>query len=265
MLLNPVSLILNSVGHCSGDEDQAQERINKLFKILKEDTITATLHDVGFKVISCIIQRDEGRAPIRHSFLWSAEENYYKEVPLLRHLEPSLSISLELVCTCDNTQQHPFLHLLCLISYANTVVVYSTQVKLKDYKNIQYTPSRDRQWHLYTVADSKAPIQRMFLRSLVRQSNLSFGSSLGQALNTEIIQAQPSLSFTSISILSSIMAALEELELHSHSAAIRSDHSHMYLCISREQQLSDLVPYSRYIYIYIYTLAVLISFSAFIS
>ncbi|KAH7656259.1 acetyl-CoA carboxylase / biotin carboxylase protein [Dioscorea alata] len=198
----------------SGDEDQAQERINKLFKILKEDTITATLHDVGFKVISCIIQRDEGRAPIRHSFLWSAEENYYKEVPLLRHLEPSLSTSLELV-------------------------------KLKDYKNIQYTPSRDRQWHLYTVADSKAPIQRMFLRSLVRQSNLSFGSSLGQALNTEIIQAQPSLSFTSMSILSSIMAALEELELHSHSAAIRSDHSHMYLCISREQQLSDLVPYTR--------------------
>ncbi|KAJ0987373.1 hypothetical protein J5N97_005729 [Dioscorea zingiberensis] len=197
----------------SGDEDQAQERINKLFKILKEDTMTSTLHDARVRVISCIIQRDEGRAPMRHSFHWSAEKSYYEEVPLLRQLEPSLATFLELV-------------------------------KLKDYKNIQYTPSRDRQWHLYTVVDSKAPIRRMFLRTLVRQSSTTFGSSLGEALNMEIIHAQPSLSYTSMSILKSIVAALEELELHSHNATIRSDHSHMYLCISREQQLLDLLPYS---------------------
>lgn len=83
---------------CSGDEDQAQERINKLAKILKEQEVGSGLHSAGVGVISCIIQRDEGRAPMRHSFHWSPEKFYYEEEPLLRHLEPPLSIYLELVC-----------------------------------------------------------------------------------------------------------------------------------------------------------------------
>lgn len=81
----------------SGDEDQAQERINKLAKILKEQEIGSSLRSAGVAVISCIIQRDEGRAPMRHSFHWSAEKLHYEEEPLLRHLEPPLSIYLELV------------------------------------------------------------------------------------------------------------------------------------------------------------------------
>lgn len=82
----------------SGDEDQAQERVNKLAKILKEKEVSSSLRNAGVGVVSCIIQRDEGRGPMRHSFHWSAEKLYYEEEPLLRHLEPPLSIYLELVC-----------------------------------------------------------------------------------------------------------------------------------------------------------------------
>lgn len=82
---------------CSGDEDQAQERIHKLAKILKEKEVGSSLRTAGVGVISCIIQRDEGRTPMRHSFHWSTEKLHYEEEPLLRHLEPPLSIYLELV------------------------------------------------------------------------------------------------------------------------------------------------------------------------
>lgn len=82
----------------SGDEDQAQERINKLVKILKDKEVSSSLRNAGVGVVSCIIQRDEGRGPMRHSFHWSTEKLYYEEQPLLRHLEPPLSIYLELVC-----------------------------------------------------------------------------------------------------------------------------------------------------------------------
>lgn len=84
---------------CSGDEDQAQERIKKLAKILKDLEVSSSLRNAGIGVISCIIQRDEGRAPMRHSFHWAAEKLYFEEEPLLRHLEPPLSIYLELVCS----------------------------------------------------------------------------------------------------------------------------------------------------------------------
>lgn len=83
---------------CSGDEDQAQERINKLAKKLREEDVSFCLRSAGVGVISCIIQRDEGRGPMRHSFHWSAEKQYYEEEPLLRNLEPPLSTYLELVC-----------------------------------------------------------------------------------------------------------------------------------------------------------------------
>lgn len=90
-------MILNVI--CSGDEDQAQERIDKLAKTLKEKNLSSYLCDAGVKIISCIIQRDEGRSPMRHSFSWSTEKLYYEEQPILRHLEPPLSTFLELVCT----------------------------------------------------------------------------------------------------------------------------------------------------------------------
>ncbi|KAK1314685.1 Acetyl-CoA carboxylase 1 [Acorus calamus] len=205
---NPMSMLQDS-----GDEDQAQERINKLAKILKQLNISSTLREAGVGVVSCIIQRDEGRTPMRHSFDWSSEKLHYEEEPLLRHLEPPLSTFLELD-------------------------------KLKGYQNIQYMPSRDRQWHLYTVQD-KPPIQRMFLRTLVRQSITTDGFFVNQGQGVELAQARPELCFTSLSILRSLTGALEELELNAHNANIKSDHAHMYLCILREQQIYDLVPYSR--------------------
>ncbi|XVF64733.1 hypothetical protein PTKIN_Ptkin09bG0191000 [Pterospermum kingtungense] len=198
----------------SGDEDQAQERINKLAKILKDKEVGSSLHSAGVGVISCIIQRDEGRTPMRHSFHWSTEKLYYEEEPLLRHLEPPLSIYLELD-------------------------------KLKGYQNIQYTPSRDRQWHLYTVVDKPLPIQRMFLRTLVRQPTTDDGLTAYRGLDVDMIRNQLSMSFSSRSILRSLLAAMEELELNVHNATLKSDHAHMYLCILREQQINDLVPYPK--------------------
>ncbi|KAJ6919903.1 acetyl-CoA carboxylase 1-like [Populus alba x Populus x berolinensis] len=206
---NPMSLLQDS-----GDEDQAQERIKKLAKILKEQEVSSSLHSAGVRVISCIIQRDEGRAPMRHSFHWSAEKLYYAEEPLLRHLEPPLSIYLELD-------------------------------KLKGYEDIHYTLSRDRQWHLYTVVDKPGPIRRMFLRTLVRQPTMNEGFTAYQGLGIERTGTQWTVSFTSRSILRSLVNALEELELNAHNATVKPDHAHMYLCILREQQIDDLVPYPK--------------------
>ncbi|KAK1267607.1 Acetyl-CoA carboxylase 1 [Acorus gramineus] len=172
---NPMSMLQDS-----GDEDQAQERINKLAKILKQLNISSTLREAGVGVVSCIIQRDEGRTPMRHSFDWSSEKLHYEEEPLLRHLEPPLSTFLELD-------------------------------KLKGYQNIQYTPSRDRQWHLYTVQD-KPPIQRMFLRTLVRQSITTDGFFVGQGQGMELAQARPELCFTSLSILRNVEVTVCEEE-----------------------------------------------------
>uniref|UniRef100_A0A0D6R0K3 Uncharacterized protein n=1 Tax=Araucaria cunninghamii TaxID=56994 RepID=A0A0D6R0K3_ARACU len=180
----------------SGDEDQAQERINKLAKALKEETLGTSLRVAGVGVISCIIQRDEGRAPMRHCFLWSSENQCYQEEPLLRHVEPPLSNFLELD-------------------------------KLKGYQEKHYATSRDRQWHMYTVVDKPA-IRRMFLRTLVRQP--------------KFIDSAPTISITANSIVKSLLGALEELELHAHNAYVKSDHVHMFLCILRAQELSDLTP-----------------------
>ncbi|XP_030541394.1 acetyl-CoA carboxylase 1-like isoform X2 [Rhodamnia argentea] len=198
----------------SGDEDQAQERINKLAKILKEQELSSSLRTSGVGVISCIIQRDEGRAPMRHSFHWSAEKCHYEEEPLLRHLEPPLSIYLELD-------------------------------KLKGYENIKYTPSRDRQWHLYTVKDKPLPIQRMFLRTLVRQPTTTGGFASYQGLDMGSSVSQLAASYTLRSILRSLVVAMEELELNAHNATGKYDHAHMYLYVIQEQQVNDLVPYAK--------------------
>ncbi|XP_015697314.2 acetyl-CoA carboxylase 1 [Oryza brachyantha] len=203
----------------SGDEDQAQERINKLSKILKDSTVTSHLNGAGVRVVSCIIQRDEGRPPMRHSFQWSVNKIYYEEDPMLRHVEPPLSTFLEL-----------------------------NKVNLEGYSEVKYTPSRDRQWHIYTLVknkkDQRSNDQRLFLRTIVRQPGVTNGFLSG-SVDNEVGRAQASSSYTSNSILRSLMAALEEIELHAHNETVRSSYSHMYLCLLRVQQLFDLIPFSR--------------------
>ena len=90
----------------------------------------------------------------------------------------------------------------------------------------------------------------MFLRTVVRQPSVTNGFLCG-SIDNEVGRAQASSSFTSKSILRSLMAALEEIELHAHNEALRSGHSHMYLCMLREQQLFDLIPFSRSVKIYL--------------
>lgn len=232
---------------CSGDEDQAQERINKLSKILKDNTITSQLNGAGVKVVSCIIQRDEGRPPMRHSFHWSVDKLYYEEDPMLRHVEPPLSTFLELVCSYI----HP-LHIHLILSSTITVSLndfleIQDKVNLEGYTEVKYTPSRDRQWHIYTLIknkkDQRLNDQRMFLRTIVRQQSATNGFLSGN-IDNEVGRTQAS-SFTSHSILRSLMGALEEIELHAHSETVRSGYSHMYLCLLREQQLHELIPFSR--------------------
>lgn len=119
------------------------------------------------------------------------------------------------------------------------------QDKLKGYESMKYTPSRDRQWHLYTVVEKPVPVQRMYLRTLVRQPTSNEGLAVFQGLDKGISQTLWTLSFTARSILRSLMSAMEELELHGHNATVKSDHAHMYLYILQEQQIDDLLPYNK--------------------
>ncbi|XP_052155792.1 acetyl-CoA carboxylase 2 [Oryza glaberrima] len=192
----------------SGDD---ADRIAKLPLILK-DNVT-DLHASGVKTISFIVQRDEARMTMRRTFLWSDEKLSYEEEPILRHVEPPLSALLEL-----------------------------DKLKVKGYNEMKYTPSRDRQWHIYTLRNTENPkmLHRVFFRTLVRQPSVSNKFSLGQIGDMEVGSAEEPLSFISTSILRSLMTAIEELELH----AIRTGHSHMYLHVLKEQKLLDLVPVS---------------------
>lgn len=61
----------------------------------------------------------------------------------------------------------------------------------------------------------------------------------------EAASKQWALSFTSRSILRSLLTAMEELELNAHNASVKSDYTHMYLYILREQQIDDLLPYPK--------------------
>lgn len=197
----------------SGDNDQAQVRIDKLSATLEQNTVTADLRAAGVKVISCIVQRDGALMPMRHTFLLSDEKLCYEEEPVLRHVEPPLSSLLEL-----------------------------GKLKVKGYNEVKYTPSRDRQWNIYTLRNTENPkmLHRVFFRTLVRQPSASNKFTSGHISDVEVGGAEESLSFTSSSILRSLMTAIEELELH----AIRTGHSHMFLCILKEQKLLDLVPVS---------------------
>uniref|UniRef100_A0A0D9WEQ7 Uncharacterized protein n=1 Tax=Leersia perrieri TaxID=77586 RepID=A0A0D9WEQ7_9ORYZ len=191
----------------SGDDDH---KVAKLPLILK-DNVT-DLHASGVKAVSCIVQRDEARMTMRHTFLWSDEKLSYEEEPILRHVEPPLSALLEL-----------------------------DKLKVKGYNELKYTPSRDRQWHIYTLRNTENPkmLHRVFFRTLVRQPSASNKFLSGQIGDIEVGSDEP-LSFTSTSILRSLITAIEELELH----AIRTGHSHMYLHVLKEQKLLDLVPVS---------------------
>lgn len=86
-----------SIMRCSGDEDQAQERVDKIAKSLKSESLGSMLTAAGVGIVSCIIQRDEGRSPTRHCFHWAPDQRFYEEEPLSRHVEPPLSNLLELV------------------------------------------------------------------------------------------------------------------------------------------------------------------------
>ena len=85
----------------------------------------------------------------------------------------------------------------------------------------------------------------MFLRTLVRQPTSNDGFAGFQRLDMEAANKQWTLSFTSRSILRSLLTAMEELELNAHNASVKSDHTHMYLYILREQQIDDLLPYPK--------------------
>ena len=71
------------------------------------------------------------------------------------------------------------------------------------------------------------------------------GLTAYRGLDVDMMRSQWAISFTSRSILRSLMAAMEELELNVHNATLKSDHAHMYLCILQEQQINDLVPYPK--------------------
>ncbi len=222
----------------SGDD---ADRIAKLPLILK-DNVT-DLHASGVKTISFIVQRDEARMTMRRTFLWSDEKLSYEEEPILRHVEPPLSALLELVR--DIIKMIMFWYgidyLLCSL-YLFSLLWIQDKLKVKGYNEMKYTPSRDRQWHIYTLRNTENPkmLHRVFFRTLVRQPSVSNKFSSGQIGDMEVGSAEEPLSFTSTSILRSLMTAIEELELH----AIRTGHSHMYLHVLKEQKLLDLVPVS---------------------
>lgn len=98
---------------------------------------------------------------------------------------------------------------------------------------MQYAPSRDRQWYMYSATDSKSNVRRMFLRALVRQP-ISWEDSKGGGLLSESSQGITSMEQ---SITNTLQGALDELELAAHDMNGKADHIHMYLCILRAQEL----------------------------
>ena len=93
--------------------------------------------------------------------------------------------------------------------------------------------------------DKPVPVQRMDLRTLVRQPTSNDSLTVYQGLDKERSQSLWAISFTSRSILRSLVSAMEELELHVHNTTVKSDHAHMYLYILQEQQIDDLLPYNK--------------------
>ncbi|KAL6839698.1 hypothetical protein ACP4OV_030386 [Aristida adscensionis] len=205
--------LLGSENVNENSDDKVQGRMHRLSEILKDNNLASDLHAAGLNVISCIVQRENARTPMRHTFLWSDEMCYYEEEQILQHVEPPHSSLLEL-----------------------------DKLKVKGYNEMKYTPSRDRQWHIYTLRNTENPkmLHRVFFRTIVRQPSSGNKFTSAQIDDIGLKGSEESLSFTSNSILRSLMTAIEELELH----AIRTGHSHMYMCILKEQKLLDLIPVS---------------------
>ncbi|XP_062184107.1 acetyl-CoA carboxylase 2-like isoform X3 [Phragmites australis] len=203
----------NEMNLCENSDEQAQGRMDKLSMMLKYSSVTSDLCAAGLNVISCIVQRDDECTPMRHTFLWSDEKLCYEEEQILRHVEPPLSALLEL-----------------------------DKLKVKGYNEMKYTPSRGRQWHIYTLRNTENPkmLHRVLFRTIVRQPDAGNRFTSAQIGDIDVKCSEESLSFTSNNILRSLVTAIEELELH----AIRTGHSHMYLSILKEQKLLDLVPVS---------------------
>ena len=93
---------------------------------------------------------------------------------------------------------------------------------------------------MYTVVDKPA-IRRMFLRTLVRQPKFIDNAAKLQMLNEDVKEAS-TMSLIANRVVKSLLGALEELELYAHNANAKSDHVHIFLCILRPQESSDLIP-----------------------
>jgi acetyl-CoA carboxylase/biotin carboxylase 1 len=100
---------------------------------------------------------------------------------------------------------------------------------------MQYAPSRDRQWYMYSATDAKSNIRRMFLRALVRQPVSWEDSKVGGLLS----ESSQGMTLVEQSITNTLQGALDELELAAHDMNGKADHIHMYLCILRAQELES--------------------------
>lgn len=112
-------------------------------------------------------------------------------------------------------------------------------MKLKGFTEMQYAPSRNRQWYMYNATDGKTRTRRMFLRALIRQPKPSDENGAHPTDSRDITLVKNS-------ITQSLQGALDELELTVHDINGKADHVHMYLCILRAQKLDDLTQTSRY-------------------
>ncbi|MEW5311712.1 MAG: hypothetical protein WDW38_003401 [Sanguina aurantia] len=79
--------------------------------------------------------------PVRDGYTWDAQEGTFGKQRFMRHVEPPVSALLELP-------------------------------KLASYSHLHYSPSRNRQWHMYGAqerADTRSlPLQKLYVRGLVR-------------------------------------------------------------------------------------------------
>jgi acetyl-CoA carboxylase / biotin carboxylase 1 len=116
-------------------------------------------------------------------------------------------------------------------------------LNVKGYNDTKYTPSRYRQWHIYTLRNTENPkmLHRVFFRTIVRHPNAGNKFTAAQIGDfVEVRASEESLSYTTNSILRSLMSAIEELELH----AIRTGYTHMYMCILKKHKILDLIAVS---------------------
>eukprot|EP00803_Ostreobium_quekettii_P003946 evm.model.scf_1945.1 EVM.evm.TU.scf_1945.1 scf_1945:1899-19188(+) len=102
---------------------------------------TDELQSMGFMAVSILLKASQLKAPLRKGYWWDAEVRKFCPDPTLRQVEPPVALALELS-------------------------------KLRGCKP-EYAPSRNRQWHTYTITECKESkrqtLKRLFLRGLIRQ------------------------------------------------------------------------------------------------